>query len=88
MSVKSSRNRGKRKPKLRDLGVNPLTLEETNALLDAIGAATAPITMGSLRRALRRADRGRLSAHPYTVSIAPRQRNCVLVMQLCGGAWL
>jgi hypothetical protein len=47
-SAMPSRNRGKRKPKLRDLSVNPLTPKEINALLDAINAATAPIAVAIL----------------------------------------
>lgn len=43
-----SRNRGQPKPKLRDLSVNPLTYEEQNALVTAVGAATTPITVAIL----------------------------------------
>jgi hypothetical protein len=43
-----SRNRGKPKPKLRDLSVNPLTHEEVNALIDAVGAASTPIAVAIL----------------------------------------
>jgi|SRR6266851_229363 hypothetical protein len=36
-SIMPSRNRGTPKPKLRDLSVNPLTHEDVNALIDAVG---------------------------------------------------
>jgi len=43
-----SRNRGKTKPKLRDLSEQPLTFEEQGALLDALVAATPPIVTAIL----------------------------------------
>jgi hypothetical protein len=64
-----SRNRGVKKPKLRDLSEEPLTLEEQDALVDAIIAKTPPIVAAilgavlveheletSLRRRLSRKD--------------------------------
>jgi hypothetical protein len=41
-------SRGRKKPKLRDLSVNPLTFEEQKALIDAVGAAAHPINIAIL----------------------------------------
>jgi hypothetical protein len=43
-----SRNRGKPKPKLRDLSINPLTHSEQTAVLDAVAATASPIATAIL----------------------------------------
>jgi hypothetical protein len=45
-------SRGKRKPKLRDLSINPLTYDELTNLLDALGAQTSPLSKALLGAAL------------------------------------
>jgi hypothetical protein len=41
-------SKGRKKPKLRDLSVNPLTYEEQTALIDAVAAAAHPINSAIL----------------------------------------
>lgn len=41
-------SKGRKKPKLRDLSVNPLTYEEQTALIDAVAAAAHPMNTAIL----------------------------------------
>ena len=56
----ASRNRGKRKPKLRDLSLSALTTEEITVTRDALRNATDPIATAILGTAVVEYELGNL----------------------------
>jgi hypothetical protein len=59
----ASRNRGKGKPKLRDLSRAPLTFEERDALGNSLAVASQPITLAILGSVLVENDLEELLRH-------------------------